>query len=294
MVASAFEGFNGKVVQRGDEAYEQSIYQYAWSSYIDEGTIEPEAILYTRDDADAVLGISIDLGRFQKKLGEQGRFVPMGVCRKVYLGGHVQTGGYGQLIRSFGLLADYVQKVRIITADGQARWVERGRAQDKDILYAILGGSPGNFGVITDVTLNVLKDEDYPACGATLKRLLDVMVDLDDTPDTPADYDYSISMMSAQPSEGRPAVIVALAHWGNLKGHNQTYSIEFFEKILNAGGTAMPYLGTFLDGSTHTPMSELCSYWLLPVARVFPFPYRKHTNLSNSNSAALKKSCWTQ
>lgn len=87
----------------------------------------------------------------------------MGVCRKVYLGGHVQTGGYGQLIRSFGLLADYVQKVRIITADGQARWVERGRAQDKDILYAILGGSPGNFGVITDVTLNVLKDEDYPA-----------------------------------------------------------------------------------------------------------------------------------
>lgn len=57
MVASAFEGFNGKVVQRGDEAYEQSIYQYAWSSYIDEGTIEPEAILYTRDDADVIAAI---------------------------------------------------------------------------------------------------------------------------------------------------------------------------------------------------------------------------------------------
>ncbi|KAF9148997.1 hypothetical protein BG015_009230 [Linnemannia schmuckeri] len=359
MVASAFEGFYGKVVQRGDEAYEESVYQYAWSSHVDEGIIEPEAILYAKDDADVIaainyakshdiavavrtgghqysgasstngrniqldlsstytdfhwdnadhsqvtLGISIDLGRFQKKLGEQGRFVPMGVCRQVYLGGHIQTGGYGQLIRSFGLLADYVQKVRIITADGQARWVQRGKAQDKDLLYAILGGSPGNFGVITNVTLNVLKDEDYADSRgfralflyseATLKRLLDVMVELDDSPDTPGDYDYSLSMMSALPSEGRPAVIVAFAHWANLEGQNQPYNPEFFEKILKAGGKPMPYLGTFLDGKTHTPMSELCSHWLLPVARVFPFPYRKHTNLSNSNSEALKKSCWTE
>ncbi|KAF9343487.1 hypothetical protein BGX26_005647 [Mortierella sp. AD094] len=361
MVASAFEGFHGKVVQRGDEAYEESIYQYAWSSHIKEGIIEPEAVLYAQDDDDviaainyakthnvavalrtgghqysgasstngrniqldlssaytefhwdnadhsqATLGISIDLGKFQNKLGEHGRFLPTGVCRQVHLGGHVQTGGYGLLIRSFGLLADYIQKLRIITADGQIRWVERGAAKDKDLLYAILGGSPGNFGVVTNVTLHVLKDEDYPESrgfravfpysDATLKRLLDVMVDLDDTPNTPGDYDYCLSMMNALPDEGRPMMIVAFAHWANLEGRNQSYSPEFFENILKAGGAdkVTPYLDTFLDGKTLTPMSVLCSHWLLSIARTFPLPYHKRSNLSNSNSEALKANHWTQ
>ena len=335
-MASVFEGFHGRIVQHGDDVYEQSVYQYAWSSLINEGVIEPEAILYAQGDADVItityakthnvaiavrtgghqysgasstsgrniqldlsstytsfhwentdhsqvtLGISIDVGTFQKKLGEYGRFVPMGVCREVYLGGHIQTGGYGQFTRSFGLLADYVQKIRIITADGQARWVQRGKTEDKDLFYAILGGSPGNFGVLTDVTLNVIKDEDHPDLRgframflyseATLQRLLDVMVDQDDTSDTPGDYDYCVSMMSASPSEGRPAVIAVFAYWANLEGHNQPYSPEFFQKILDAGGAdkAMPYLGIFLDGKTHTPLSVLCSHWIMPVARAFP------------------------
>ncbi|KAG0300099.1 hypothetical protein BGZ99_003918, partial [Dissophora globulifera] len=99
-----------------------------------------------------------------------------------------------------------------------------------------------------------LKDEDYPESRGfralfpysetTLKRLLDVMVDQDDTPDTPGDYDYSLSMMGADPAEGRPAVIVAFAHWANLEGRNQPYSPALFEKILDAGGAnkAMSYL----------------------------------------------------
>lgn len=320
MVTSSFEGFRGKVVNRGDEAYEASIYQYAWSSLVKEGIIEPEAVLYAQDDADVIaainyakthniavalrtgghqysgasstngrniqldlsltytdfnwdnadhsqvtLGISIDLGKFQSRLGEHGRFLPTGVCRQVRLGGHIQTGGFGLLIRSFGLLADYIQKVRIITADGQIQWVERDVVKDKDLLYAILGGSPGNFGVVTDVTLRVLKDENYPESrgfraifpysDATLTRLLDVMVDLDDTPNIPGDYDYCISLMNALPSEGRPMMIAAFAHWANLEGRDQSYSPEFFEKILKAGGAdkAMPYLDTFLDGKTPRP-----------------------------------------
>ncbi|KAG0066329.1 hypothetical protein BGZ92_005361 [Podila epicladia] len=360
MVASEFEGFRGKVVRRNDEYYEESIYQYAWSSHVKEGIIEPEAVLYAQDDDDviaaikyakthniaialrtgghqfsgasstngrniqldlsstytefhwdnadhsqATLGISIDLGKFQNKLGEHGRFLPMGVCRQVHLGGHIQTGGYGLLIRSFGLLADYIQKVRIIMADGHIRWVERGAAKDKDLFYAILGGSPGNFGVVTDVTLTVLKDEDYsgsrgfravfPYSDATLERLLNVMLDMDDTPSTPGDYDYCLSMMN-MPVEGKPMAIAAFAHWANLDGRGQSYSPEFFEKILKAGGAdkAMPYSGTFLDGRTLTPMSVLCSHWLLPVARTFPLPYHKRSNLSNSNSRTLKANHWPQ
>ncbi|KAF8926772.1 hypothetical protein BGZ58_010916 [Dissophora ornata] len=363
---SSFAGFQGKVVQRGDEAYEESVYQYGWSSYETEGVIEPLAVIYAQDDGDVItainyaktnnvavsvrtgghqycgasstndnniqldlsqtytdfqwenadhsqvtLGISIPLGKFQSKLRAQRRFVPTGQCSYVHLGGHVQTGGYGQLIRSFGLLADYVQKVRIITADGVKRWVERGVAADKELLYAILGGSPGNFGVITDVTLNVQKDEDhalsrgfraqFPYTEARLKALLDVMVAQDDKPDTPGDYDYCITVMGARPAEGKPATgIVVFAQWANLEGPGQVYHPDLFNKIRAAGGgkgrmtpVGSPNDGIFIDDEP-TPMSELCSHWLFPIAREFQVPYHKRTYMSNSNSMTLKANNWTE
>lgn len=118
----------------------------------------------------------------------------------MHLCGHVQTGGYGQLGRSFGLLADHVQKLRIITADGQPREIHRGVVQDKDLFFTVLGGSPGNFGVLTHVTLKVYCDDDYQLSHGLkiiylydrdrLKRLLDVMVRMANDKSFPSDYDY--------------------------------------------------------------------------------------------------------
>lgn len=214
---SPFVNIQGRVIQRGNQGYEKSVYQYGWSSYKHDSIIEPHAIIYAENDGDVIaainyvkryevavavctgghhytcasstsgkniqldlsstyrdfnwdnadfsevtLGISIQLGKFQSKLREKGRFVPTGLCSFVHLGGHIQTGGYGQLIHSFGLLADYIKRICIITTDGMAQWVKCGVTEDEDLLYAILGGSPGNFGVITHVTLKVLKDKDHP------------------------------------------------------------------------------------------------------------------------------------
>ncbi|KAF9271877.1 hypothetical protein BGZ68_002942 [Mortierella alpina] len=245
------------------------------------------------------LGISLSLGKLLSKLEEAGRFVPTGQCSYVHLGGHVQTGGYGHLIRGFGLLSDCVQKIRIINADGAVQWVQRGIQKDKELFYALLGGSPGNFGVVTDVTMNVYKDQDYPKSRGLhvrvqysperLERLLNVMVEQDDTDDTPADYDYSVTVVSGRLAEGRPEGISVFAQWANLQGKDQDYDPALFNKIKAAIGERTPWMphdGIEYD-DIEAPMSKLASHWVFPIAREFQLPYVKRAYITESRTLKL-------
>jgi hypothetical protein len=113
------------------------------------------------------------------------------------------------LARSFGLLSDHVKKFRIITTDRQARWVCRNFEQDKDLFFAVLSESPGNFGVLTHVTLRIFRDQDhlnshdlravYPNDRKRLKALLDVMVETVEDEIFLADYDYCITVVNEPP-----------------------------------------------------------------------------------------------
>ncbi|KAG0215368.1 hypothetical protein BGX28_000108 [Mortierella sp. GBA30] len=286
---------------------------------------------FTWDNADCTLvtlGISFSLSAVNARLGEKKRFVPHGQCSHVHLGGHVQTGGYGQLGRSFGLLADHVQKFRIITADGLPRWIRRGIPADNDLFFAVLGGSPGNFGVLTHVTLKVYKDEDHPQSRGLranylysldrLKGLLDLMVEMAENDAFPADYDYCITVLSSSclvlPSfmpevddrmrrvhpelfgtDGElywPPMIVVYAQWANLGGDGQLYDPTFFKRIKNAAGDdANPFMGIQVDDNEPTPMSTLTSHWIFQNVREFDLPYVKRTYMSNSRT--LKEDRWT-
>ncbi|KAF9562030.1 hypothetical protein EC968_005409 [Mortierella alpina] len=250
----------------------------------------------------ATLGVSITLSKFLAKLEEAGRFVPTGQCSYVHLGGHVQTGGYGHLIRGFGLLADCIQRIRIINADGEVQWVERGIQRDKELFFALVGGSPGNYGVVTDVTMTVYKDQDYPKSRGLhvrldynydlLKRLLTVMAEQDDTEDTPADFDYSLTVVSDRLIEGRPGGIMVFAQWANLQGKDQVYDPAFFTKIKNAIGPMpprMPHDGK-LYNDIELPMSQLAAHWVFPVAREFQLPYIKRAYITESKT--INKDGW--
>ncbi|KAF9273651.1 hypothetical protein BGZ68_001328 [Mortierella alpina] len=308
------EGFQGKNVRRGvDEGYDSAVYQYAYSSYRDEELIQPirtgghsfcgssstngynfqldlfqTYTDFTWDNAhhtQVTLGVSITLSRLQSKLRDKKRFIPTGQCSYVNLGGHLQTGGQTP----------------------EARWVDRNVAEDKELFRAILGGSPGNFGVVTDVTLKILKDVDHPLSRGfrcvflyreeTLKKLLDVLVAQDDDDDTPGDYDFIISLLSKrEEDEDRPApVIVIYAQWASLRGPGQDYISTFFDKIREAGGgreRMLPFRGILLDDE-QMAMSELCSHLVFDMVREYQLPYIKRLYLSNSRSIDVKEKDWS-
>ena len=154
--------------------------------------------------------VSQSLGDFNTFLKDNELFVPHGQCTDVHLGGHVQTGGYGQLARSFGLLGDHIWGLRIICYDGNI--LEINRTVRADLLNAILGGSPGNFGVITHYIIEVYRDRDYyfPEKNAVphgfkavwlysekvLKALLGEVARMGDDSNFPRNYDLCVSVLS--------------------------------------------------------------------------------------------------
>jgi len=159
-------------------------------------------------------GVSLSLLEFAGHMGERDLFIPHGICAHVHIGGHVQTGGYGE-DRSHGLLCDYVEALEIVTADGNLRVVHRpvegSPDQDNDDLYwAVLGGSPGNFGVLTHVTLRPLHDKDYPhSRGMKLttlyskekfKKVAQIVAEMNDDDELPDSFSYAFMVFGDSPS----------------------------------------------------------------------------------------------
>jgi len=292
---------------------------------------KPEDFSYDAINNLVTVGISYDLEKFNTALSALNLFLPHGVCKDVHLGGHVQTGGFGMLIRSFGILADYVVSFDIITApnsiNSSVQKITVTKTSNPDLFAAVLGGGPGNYGVLTHVTFSPLKDSDYPhSCGmyaitpydkTLLNKLITIATNCHNDPNLSGDYDIMINVVSGQNKfelldttyddymrvfhphiygkDQIPAfellfnVIQVTVQYAGRHNPFQPYDPSLFQSIRDI----MPFLTIYkLSDKSHTCMSLLCKQWVFMNVREYDMPFIKRNYLCDRNLDVTNFPAW--
>jgi FAD/FMN-containing dehydrogenase len=109
-------------------------------------SIDPEA-------RKAVVQPAVTGGELNRQLSPHGLAFPIGHCPTVPLSGFLLNGGLGWNTNTWGPACFSVEAARVVTADGSL--VVANQEQNADLFWAIRGGGPGFFGVVTEYQLKL-------------------------------------------------------------------------------------------------------------------------------------------
>ncbi|KAG8365676.1 hypothetical protein BUALT_Bualt18G0131200 [Buddleja alternifolia] len=113
------------------------------------------SVAINMEDETAWVQAGATLGELYYSIWEKSKIhgFPSGVCPTVGLGGHISGGGYGNMLRKYGLSIDNLLDAKIVDAKG--RLLDR-KGMGEDLFWAIRGGGGASFGVILSYKIKLV------------------------------------------------------------------------------------------------------------------------------------------
>ncbi len=113
-------------------------------------------IIVSDDRKTARVSTGMNLGYLATQLSKQSLCTPTGEFSSVGFSGLFLNGGKGKLTRYLGLSCDNIVSARMVNYEGAI--INASSTENPELLWAIKGAGSCNFGVITELEINVYDD----------------------------------------------------------------------------------------------------------------------------------------
>jgi len=201
---------------------------------------------------------------------EHGRAVTGGVISTTGIAGYTLGGGLGWLMAKYGLAADNLLAVELVTAEGDVLDVDA--TSHPDLFWALRGGG-GNFGVATSFTYRLHPLE--MIVGGLVAHPIDAAPDLlrfyrDAVADASDDLSVFAGLVHAPDGSGAKLAALVVFHTGDAGEAER--ELEPFKTwgsplVVEVGPMPYPVMNTILDAGY--PAGAL-NYWLSSFAGGLP------------------------
>jgi FAD binding domain len=203
---------------------------------------------------------------------QYGLAVTGGAVSGTGIAGYTLGGGLGWLMAKYGLAADNLLAVELVTAEGDVLHVDADAACHSDLFWALRGGG-GNFGVVTSFTYRL-----HPVrtiVGGLIAHPIEAAPDLlrfyrDEVEDASDDLTVFAGLVHAPDGSGAKLSALVVFHTGDPAEAER--DLEPFKTwgsplMVEVGSMPYPVMNTLLDaGFPHGSLN----YWLSSFTRGLP------------------------